>query len=74
MYSKADGSKLNSILGTKTFNHEIIYADEVKESTGLDIQELFLCWVFASQNGFERSLKEWSKSGNLMDFKEIQGF
>lgn len=70
----ADGQKLNSILGAKTFNHQIIYEDEVRDSTGLDIQELFLCWIFASQNRFEESLKEWKKSGKLMDFGEIQGF
>lgn len=74
MYSKADGQKLNSILGAKAFNHQTIYADEVRENTGLDIEQLLMCWIFASQNRFNESLKEWKKSGKLMDFREIQGF
>lgn len=72
MYSKADGSKLNSILGTKTFNHVIVYADEVREVTGLTIEELILSWIFSSQNNFKSSLEAWKSSGVLMDFGEIQ--
>ena len=72
MYSQADGSRLNSILGKKVFKHEIIYADEVQELTGLDIEQLILSWIFSTQNSFSQSLEEWKKSGKLMDFEEIQ--
>jgi len=72
MYSKADGAKLNSMLGTKTFRQIIVYADEVKEITGLTIEQLTLCWIFSSQNNFKTSLEKWKSSGELMDFREIQ--
>lgn len=72
MYSKADGSKLNTILGTKAFKQVIIYSDEVQELTGLTIEELVLSWLFLSQNNFKSSLEAWKSNGVLMDFGEIQ--
>ena len=72
MYDTADGSKLNTILGTKAFKQVTIYSDEVEELTGLTIEELILCWVFSSQNNFKSSLEAWKSNGVLMDFEEIQ--
>ena len=72
MYSKADGAKLNSMLGTKTFRLNIIYTDEVREVTGLTIEQLTISWIFSSQNNFKTSLEKWKSSGELMDFREIQ--
>ena len=72
MYDTADGSRLNTILGTKAFKQIIIYSDEVQELTGLTIEELILCWIFSTQNNFKSSLAAWKKSGVLMDFGEIQ--
>ena len=72
MYSQADGSKLNTILGTKAFKQVIIYSDEVQKLTGLTIEELILSWIFSTQNNFTSSLEEWKSSGVLMDFGEIQ--
>ena len=72
MYSQADGSKLNTILGTKAFKQVTIYSDEVQELTGLSIEQLTLCWIFSTQNNFKSSLEAWKSSGVLMDFREIQ--
>ena len=72
MYDTADGSKLNTILGTKAFKQVTIYSDEVEELTGLTIEQLILCWIFNSQNNFKGSLEAWKSNGVLMDFREIQ--
>ena len=72
MYTKADGSKLNTILGTKVFKQVIVYTDEVQELTGLSIEQLILSWLFLTQNSFNSNLEEWKKSGKLMDFEKIQ--
>ena len=72
MYDTADGSKLNTILGTKAFKQVIIYSDEVEELTGLSIEELILSWIFSTQNNFKKSLEAWKSNGILMDFGEIQ--
>ena len=72
MYSQADGSKLNTILGKKTFKQVIVYTDEVQELTGLSIEYLVLSWLFSSRNNFKAVLGEWIDKGKLMDFKEIQ--
>ncbi len=74
MIEKADAKRINLMLGVQHFkSHLIIYSDEVQEITGLTIEELFLCWIFSSENGFKESLQQWKSSGDLMDFEQIQG-
>lgn len=74
MYDKADGARLNTILGKKVFKHGDIGVDEVKAETGLSIQELMMCWLFDPRNNFQKVLSEWVETGKPMNFEEIQGY
>jgi len=74
MYDKADGARLNTILGKKIFTGGIVYSDDVKEETGLSIQEIIMCWLFDPRNDFQKALHEWREHNTLMNFEEIQGY
>ncbi len=74
MYDKVDGARLNTILNKKIFKHGYVGTDEVKNKTGLSIEELILCWLFDSKNNFQKVLSEWVENDKPMNFKEIQGY
>lgn len=74
MYDKADGARLNTILGKKVFKSELIETDEVKKITGLSIRELVMCWIFDPRNDFQKALSEWREDGKPLNYKEIQGY
>lgn len=73
-YNRADGARLNTILGKKVFKSELIETDEVKKITGLSIRELVMCWLFDPRNDFQKFLSEWRETGKMMDYREIQRY
>lgn len=73
-YYKADGARLNTILGKKVFKNTEVSSEEVEDVTGLNIQQLVMCWLFDARNNFQKVLSEWRETGKLMDFEEIQGY
>lgn len=74
MYDKADGARLNTILGKKVFKSVEVSSHEVLEETGLTIQEIIMCWIFDPRNNFQKALSEWRDDGEPMDFNRIQGY
>ena len=73
-YASAEGARLNTMLGKKTFRSGTIEDHEVMEATGLTINELIMCWIFDPRNNFQKVLSEWREDGKPMDFEEIQGY
>lgn len=73
-YNKADGRWLNLLLKGKVFEERTITSEEVKMTLGLDIKEVVMCWLFEHKNSFRMAVKEWSKKGARMNYKEIQGY
>ena len=72
-FDYAEGARLNTILGKRIFKDRTITSDEVREATGLSIEELIMCWLFDSRNDFQKALSEWRESGEPMDYEEIRG-
>ncbi len=72
-YDKANGRWLNSLLKKQVFEHKNIPTQEVKDTLGLEIKELVMCWLFENNNKFRSKLDVWGTKGALLNFKEIQG-
>lgn len=73
-YDYAEGAWMNQLLRSKVFKSEAVSSEEVKSTTGLEISELVMCWLFEHTNNFKAALDEWKQSGARLDYREIQGY
>jgi len=72
-FDTADGARLNTMLGQRTFKHGQVTDAEVKAATGLSIAEIVTCWLFDTTNDFQKALSDWRETGERMNYREIQG-
>lgn len=66
------GTRINTILGKNIFKNENVHNDDVKDATGLSIQDLIMAWIFSSRNNFKKALSEWKNNNKLMDYEYIK--
>ncbi len=74
IYDKAEGARLNTILGKRVFKRiNQIPNAEVKATTGLSIDEIISCWIGENSCNFQKFLSEWIETGKPMNLEEILG-
>jgi len=58
--------RLHKILGKEIFDTLTVENDEVRNATGLDIDQLLRGYIFSSRNHFDQQLHKWKSTGELM--------
>ncbi len=66
-----ESHRIHKIVGRELFDSEIACNEEVKNATGLTIDELLRGFIFSSRNQFAKELRKWKTTGELMQADEV---